>query len=163
VTKGVLLTEHEEGQCRAIIGEDSYTGIAVYCGEPVVEGVSKKPSSWCDCHYKLYMVRHGERSRATEPLVFSFIKSEADRRRAHIRKLLEKSNSVEEKPAKPEPEIDTSKYIKLSEAASKYFGMSYNAAYRAVRHGKIPTMKIGRSRYCEIEIVEKMAEEATNG
>jgi len=34
--KGVLLTEHQEGQCRAIVGHH-HTGIAVYCGLAVCD------------------------------------------------------------------------------------------------------------------------------
>jgi hypothetical protein len=76
--KGVLLTEHQEGQCRAIVGHH-HTGIAVYCAQPVVEGVNKLPTSWCQCHYKRYMVRRGERSsNFDDRKPFKFVMTEAD-------------------------------------------------------------------------------------
>ncbi len=45
-SKKVLLVDHTEGQCRAIVGfKDGDPGAAFMCGEPVLRG------SWCAYHH----------------------------------------------------------------------------------------------------------------
>lgn len=48
----VLLVDHREGQCRAIVGfKNGDPGTAYMCGEPVMTGSRQKLSSWCAYHY----------------------------------------------------------------------------------------------------------------
>lgn len=48
----VLLIDHTEGQCRAIVGfKDEDEREAYMCGEPVLRKPGKKISSWCAYHY----------------------------------------------------------------------------------------------------------------
>ncbi|WP_375784741.1 hypothetical protein ACE10Z_34290 [Bradyrhizobium sp. Pha-3] len=50
--KKVLLIDHIEGQCRAIVGfKDGDARAAYMCGEPVYQKPGKKPSSWCAYHH----------------------------------------------------------------------------------------------------------------
>lgn len=51
-SKKVLLVDHVEGQCRAIIGfKNGEPGAPYMCGEPVLRGPHTKMSSWCSYHY----------------------------------------------------------------------------------------------------------------
>ncbi|WP_141342990.1 MULTISPECIES: hypothetical protein [Bradyrhizobium] len=51
--KQVLLVDHVEGQCRAIVGfKDDDPRSAYMCGEPVYQRRGKKQSSWCAYHYR---------------------------------------------------------------------------------------------------------------
>ncbi|WP_342723669.1 hypothetical protein AAFG07_31745 [Bradyrhizobium sp. B097] len=50
--KKVLLIDHIEGQCRAIVGfKDGDPRAAYMCGEPVYQKPGKKQSSWCAYHH----------------------------------------------------------------------------------------------------------------
>jgi hypothetical protein len=53
----VLLIEHREGQCRAIVGEkDGDRGRPLMCGLPIVMRRDGTPSSWCADHHAKYVV-----------------------------------------------------------------------------------------------------------
>lgn len=50
--KKVLLIDHMEGQCRAIVGfKDGDPRSPYMCGEPVYQRPGKKQSSWCAYHH----------------------------------------------------------------------------------------------------------------
>ncbi|MHC2440169.1 hypothetical protein [Bradyrhizobium sp. USDA 4451] len=60
----VLLIDHIEGQCRAIIGfKDGDARAAYMCGEPVCQRPGKKQSSWCAYHYGQMHTTTAEPSR----------------------------------------------------------------------------------------------------
>src|SRR5260221_14587602 len=55
----VLLTEHREGMCRAVIGEVHRAAVATYCCEPVIyrtKDGKETPTSWCPYHHDIYLV-----------------------------------------------------------------------------------------------------------
>ncbi len=63
--KKVLLVDHIEGQCRAIIGfKDEDPRAAFMCGEPVYQRPGRKPSSWCAYHHRQMHASAVEQSRA---------------------------------------------------------------------------------------------------
>jgi hypothetical protein len=57
-SKRVLLTEHREGQCRAIIGEFGRGEVATYCGQPAISRIDHTGRtvqlSWCREHHRQY-------------------------------------------------------------------------------------------------------------
>lgn len=64
--KKVLLIDHIEGQCRAIVGfKDGDPRSAYMCGEPVCQRPGKKQSSWCTYHYGQMHTTASEQSRAS--------------------------------------------------------------------------------------------------
>ena len=51
--------------------------------------------------------------------------------------------------------------ISVPEAGKKYFGLSRNGAYDAVKRGEIPTIKIGRLLRVPIRALEAMLDRAS--
>lgn len=51
--------------------------------------------------------------------------------------------------------------LSVPEAASRYFGLSKNAAYAAAARGEIPTIKIGRLLRVPVRALERMLERAS--
>ncbi|MGF6312711.1 hypothetical protein ABIB82_006649 [Bradyrhizobium sp. i1.8.4] len=61
----VLLFDHIEGQCRAIIGfKDGDTRAAYMCGDPVCQKPGKKQSSWCAYHHAQMHTTTAEQNRS---------------------------------------------------------------------------------------------------
>ncbi|WOH63824.1 hypothetical protein [Bradyrhizobium sp. BWA-3-5] len=51
-SKKILLVNHTEGQCRAIVGfENGDPTVPYMCGEPVLRRQRSKMSSWCPYHH----------------------------------------------------------------------------------------------------------------
>ncbi|WP_143201455.1 hypothetical protein [Bradyrhizobium sp. NAS96.2] len=66
-TKKVLLTDHTEGQCRAIVGfKDGDLRAAYMCGEPVIRRPGKKQSSWCEYHHWQMHANNAEQNSAVD-------------------------------------------------------------------------------------------------
>lgn len=64
-SKKVLLVEHTEGQCRAIVGfKDGDPTAAYMCGEPVLRR-PRKDSSWCAYHHGQMHVSHWSDGRSS--------------------------------------------------------------------------------------------------
>jgi excisionase family DNA binding protein len=48
----------------------------------------------------------------------------------------------------------------VPEAGAKYFGLSRNAAYEAVRRGEMPVIRIGRLLRVPVRALERMLDQA---
>jgi hypothetical protein len=144
--KAVLLTEHQEGQCRAILDyQNGELGRAVYCGHPTVTKITnggRVQTSWCPFHFDLYT-----RPPGVEPRAPSTASPESGRRpRGGF--------------SRPAPKLDPTKYLTIIEAG-KLLGYGAHRSYQASKSGEIPTKRFGPNRRVVVAIadIEKMLAE----
>jgi hypothetical protein len=63
----VLLTNHQKGQCRAVIDyENGELGKAIMCGEATTLKLDGTRSSWCAHHHELYTYGEGRQPSITQ-------------------------------------------------------------------------------------------------
>lgn len=144
--KAVLITLHQEGQCRAILDyQNGELGRAMYCGHPTFTKITsggKVSTSWCPYHFSIYT-----RRPRPEPRAPSTASPESGRRpRGGF--------------SKPDPKLDPTKYLPIIEAG-KLLGYGANRSYQASKSGEIPTKRFGPNRKVVVAIadIRKMLEQ----
>jgi hypothetical protein len=138
----VLLTEHREGQCRAIVVEATENQRAFLCGAAVVPRGDGAPGSWCRFHRAIYVEPWPPR-----PIVV-------------IKKpVVTKAKATVNRPKPPAArpaEVDTTKFILLTDAA-KTLGRPTATLHTWAQTGRIARIKIAGRSFFRISDVEQMA------
>jgi len=150
-SKAILLTERREGQCRAIVVEATEHQRAFQCGESVVPRGDGVLGSWCAYHRDLYVQPWPPRPIGTK---------KPDGRRhngKNMQKLLQsKRATAKTKPPATRPaEVDTTKFILLTDAA-KTLGRPTATLHTWAQTGKIARIKIAGRTLFRIADIEQM-------